>query len=255
VRSPVFRTICFLSLSALCLLAEDRPTFAVASIRPHAPNDDRFFVRPPSNGGFSATGSVAKLLVMLAYDVQESQITGGGSWFGAEKWDIEAKSDDGGKHNVEETRRMFQNMLEERFALRVHRGTQERPAYLLTIAKGGSKLKAPEHPGPTDIRVMGNAISRQRGELSRMTQLLSGALGRPVVDRTGLSGIYDIQLQWDDAPIPGGGVIGLDAPAAPDTNHGSIFTAVEQQLGLRLVSGRAPVEMLVIDQIKPASEN
>lgn len=251
----MFKTICFLSLSALCLLAEDRPTFAVASIRPHAPNDDRFFVRPPSNGGFSAIGSVAKLLVMLAYDVQESQITGGESWFGTEKWDIEAKSDDGGKHNVEETRRMLQNMLAERFALRVHRGTQERPAYVLTIAKGGPKLKVPEHPGSTNVRVTGNSISLERGELSRMTQLLSGALGRPVVDRTQLSGLYDIQLQWDEAPIPTGGVIGLDAPAAPDSNHGSIFTAIEQQLGLRLVSERAPVEMLIIDQIKPASEN
>jgi uncharacterized protein (TIGR03435 family) len=251
----VFRTICFLPLFTLCLLAQDRPTFAVASIRPHAPNDDRLFVRPPSNGGFSATGSVAKLLVMLAYDVQESQITGGENWFGVEKWDIEAKSDDRGKHSVEETRRMLQNLLEERFALRVHRETQQRPAYVLTIAKGGPKLKAPEHPGSTNIRVAGNSISLERGELSRMTQLLSGALGRPVVDRTGLNGIYDIQLHWDDAPIPGGGVIGLDALAAPDTDRGSIFTAIEQQLGLRLVSERAPVEILVIDQIKKASEN
>jgi hypothetical protein len=223
-----FKTICFLSLSALCLLAEDRPTFAVASIRPHAPNDDRFFVRPPSNGSFSATGSVARLLVMLAYDVQESQITGGESWLGTEKWDIEAKSDDGSK---------------------------EHPAYVLTIAKGGPKLKVAERSGSTNIRVTGNSISLEQGELSRMTQLLSGALGRPVVDRTGLSGLYDIQLQWDEAPIPSGGVIGLAAPAAPDTDHGSIFTAVEQQLGLRLVSKRAPVEMVVIDQVKPASEN
>jgi uncharacterized protein (TIGR03435 family) len=227
----------------------------VASIRPHAPNDDRFSVRPPSNGRFTAIGSVAKLVVMLAYDVQESQITGGESWFGTEKWDIEAKSDDGGKHNLEETRRMLQNLLEERFALRVHRETRERPAYVLTAAKGGPKLKVPEHTGSTNIRVTGNSISVERGDLSRMIQLLSSALGMPVVDRTGLSGLYDIQLQWDEAPIPSGGVIGLDAPAAPDTDHGSIFTAIEQTLGLRLVSERAPVEIIVIDHIKKASQN
>lgn len=250
----MFKLLCFLAVSALYLSAADNPMFAVVSIHPHAPNDDHFFVRPPSHGGFSATGAVARLVIMLAYDVQESQITGGESWIGTDKWDIEARSDDTGNHTLGETRRMLQNMLADRFALGVHRETEQRPAYVLTVSKGGSKLKASDQ-GPTNIRVSGNSISLDRGDLSRMTQLLSSALGRPVVDQTGLSGLYDMHLQWDDAPIPNGGVIGLGAPAAPDTNHGSIFTAIEEQLGLRLVSKRAPIEMLIIDEIKPPSAN
>jgi uncharacterized protein (TIGR03435 family) len=250
----MLRLLCLLAVSALCLSAVDHPAFAVVSIHPHALNDARFFVRPPSQGRFSATGAVARLVIMLAYDVQESQIAGGDSWIGTDKWDIEARSEEAGNHTTGETRSMLQNMLADRFALGVHRETEPRPAYVLTLAKGGSKLKVSEQ-GVTNIRVSGNSISLDHGELSRMTQLLSSALGRPVVDQTGLAGLYDMHLQWDDAPIPNGGVIGLDAPAAPDTNHGSIFTAIEQQLGLRLVSKRVPVEMIVIDRIQPPSAN
>src|SRR5215475_14745599 len=84
--------------------------FEVASIRPQAPDDHRFFVRPPNRGQFTANGTVAKLLVMLAYDVQESQIMGGPSWFGTEKWDIQAKSENI-QHDVAETRLMLQHLL------------------------------------------------------------------------------------------------------------------------------------------------
>jgi uncharacterized protein (TIGR03435 family) len=238
------------------LPAADDPAFAVASIHRHAPGDEQFFVRPPGNGRFEATGSVARLLVMLAYDVQESQIVGGESWVGSEKWDVLAKSDDGGRHGNAETRRMLQNMLADRFGLRAHRETQERPAYVLTVARGGVKFKDSGKDGPMNLRVSSHSISLERGELSRMTQVLSGALGRPVVDRTGMAGRYDFDLQWDDAPVQGGSGIGLDVDAAPPgEEHGSIFTAIQRQLGLRLVSENVPVEVLKIDAIRRPSEN
>lgn len=251
----MFKAFFLVCISLLCLRGDDAPTFSVASIHRHAPDDSSFFVRPPGNGRFTATGSIARLLVMLAYDVQESQIVGGPDWFSSEKWDVEAKSDDGARHSVEETRRMLQSMLEERFALRVHRDTQERSAYVLAVAKGGAKFKPSEHAGSTNIRFTGNSITLERGELSRMSQLLSGALGRPVIDRTGLTGPYDLSLQWDDAPVPEGGVLGLAAPAAPGNDHGSIFTAVQEQLGLRLEPQRVPVEVIVIDRIERPSPN
>jgi len=106
-----------------------------------------------------------------------------------------------------------------------------------------------------NVRVSGNSIALDGGDISRFTQLLSSALGKPVVDRTGLSGNYDIHLQWDDTPVSSGGVIGLAEPATSDMNHGSIFTEIERQLGLRLVYERAPVKILVIDHIEPASAN
>jgi uncharacterized protein (TIGR03435 family) len=233
----------------------DAQAFEVASVHPHSPGDARFGVKMPVNGQFAATGVVTKLLVMLAYDVQESQIVGGPDWFATDKWDVQAKSGDGSTHSSEETLHMLRSMLEERFGLRIHRETQQRPAYVLTVAKGGPKFKSPEESGSTNYRITRNSISLERGDIARMAQFLSTALGRPVIDQTGLSGIYDLSLQWDDAPVPEGGVPGLDTPAVPGNDRGSIFTAIQDDLGLRLESRRAPVEVIVVDRVERPSEN
>ena len=244
--------------SLVCLLVSlrgaDAPSFDIASIRPHAPDDKLFWVKLPADGRFSATGTAAKLILMVAYDIQDTQIVGGPSWLATEKWDIEARSDERGKYSVEDTRGMLQNLLRERFALRIHRETAQRPAYMLTIPKGGPKFKARDEGGSTNVQVTGNSIRLERGPLSRMTQLLSAALGRPVIDRTGLDGLYDLSLQWDDAPIREGGVAGI-VPAAPGNDHGSIFTAIQDQLGLRLEPQQAPVEVIVVDRMERPSEN
>jgi uncharacterized protein (TIGR03435 family) len=150
---------------------------------------------------------------------------------------------------------MLRSMLEDRFSLRVHRETELRAAYVLTVGKNGPKFMERHDDRSTDVRVTGHSIRLESGELERMTQLLSTALGRPVVDRTGLKGIYDLSLQWDDAPLREGGVPGLEGPPAPGNDHGSIFTAIQEQLGLRLESERVPVEVLVIDKIEKPSPN
>jgi uncharacterized protein (TIGR03435 family) len=245
----------FLLGIALSCLGADALRFDVASIHPHAPDDPRFRVRMPTNGRFTATGSVAKLLVMIAYDVQETQIVGGPGWFATQKWDIEAKRDDRDPHSSEDTLRMLQNLLADRFAMQIHRETAPLQAYILTVAKGGPKFKASGPEGATNFRIAGNSIQLERAGLARLTQLLSGALGRPVVDRTGLDGVYNLSLQWDDAPVPEGGVLGVDAPAAPGTQHGSIFTSIQDQLGLRLDSERTPVEVIVVDRLERPSAN
>jgi uncharacterized protein (TIGR03435 family) len=254
-QMPLWKSACILLLAAALLPAAD-PAFAVVSIHRHAPNDTRFFVRPPSAGHFTAAGADAKLLIMLAYDIQESQIAGSEEALTTDKWDILAKSDTGTGtvHTVEETRVMLRNALAERFGLRAHWETRDLSAYVLTVSKNGYRFRESQRDAP-NVRVSGNSIALEGGDFARLTQLLSSALGRPVVDRTGLTGHYDLQLQWDDAPIPTGGVMGANAPAAVDNNHGSIFTAVDQQLGLRLSSGRAPVRVLVIDHFEPATEN
>jgi uncharacterized protein (TIGR03435 family) len=197
---------------------------------------------------------VVRLVLMLAYNVQESQIAGGPSWIGTDRWSIDAKSEAGAAHSIEETRQMLQNLLRDRFGLQAHRETREQSAYVLKIAKGGPRLKASE-TGTTNIRISGSAIGLEHGEISRLTQLLSSALGKPVVDQTGLTGHYDVSLQWSDAPVADGGVIGLDAHATADPNRESIFSAIQDQLGLQLVSQREPVEMIVIDKIERPSAN
>lgn len=229
-------------------------TFDVASVRPQAPEDRGFLVRPPNRGQFTANGAVAKLLVMIAYDVQESQIVGGPSWLGTEKWDIQAKSETD-KHNVEETHLMLQRLLADRFGLRLHRSTEQLPVYVLTINKGGLKFKASQAT-VMNLQAGPNSIIMQGATIDRLIGVLATALGRPVVDRTGLTGSYDLTVQWDDAPVRNGGFPGTANPpgTAAGIERGSIFTALPDQLGLRLDAQRAPVDVLVIDEItRPAA--
>jgi uncharacterized protein (TIGR03435 family) len=231
--------------------------FDVASVRPQGPDDRGFFIRPPNRGQFTANGVVAKVLVMLAYDVQDSQIIGGPDWFATEKWDIQAKSEHE-EHSVDETRLMVQHLLAERFALRLHRSTTPLPVYVLTVGKGGPKFKLSERTS-SNLQVGPNSILMQGGTIDRLTGVLATALGRPVLDQTGLKGSYDLSVQWDDAPVRGGGLPGIPDPrpiaTAPGTERGSIFTAVPDQLGLRLEAQRAPVDVLVIDEIQRPTPN
>jgi uncharacterized protein (TIGR03435 family) len=242
-------------LFALCSHGQGAPGFDIASVRPHAPDDTRFLVHMPTNGQFSASGVAAKLVMMLAFDVQESQLIGGPDWLATEKWDIDAKRDDQLRHSVEETRGMVQKLLADRFALRIHRETQQRPAYVLTVAKGGPKFQSVREEKSTDVRVTANSVRLEAGGIDRLALVLATSLGRPVVDQTGLNGRYDLSLDWDDAPVAQGGVPGLDTPAPPGNDHGSIFTAVQDQLGLRLEPRRAPVEVIVIDRMERPSAN
>jgi uncharacterized protein (TIGR03435 family) len=227
-------------------------SFDVASIRP----DDRgLFVRPPNCGQFTAWGAVAKLLVMFAYDVQDSQIVGGPPWFATDKWAIQAKSDKD-QYSVEETRTMLQHLLADRFSLRVHRSTQEVPVYVLSVAKGGPKFKASEGER-TNVQIGPNSISLQAATIDRLTTVLATSLGRPVIDRTGLTANYDLSVQWDDAPVRDGGLpgVGATAPIPSGNERGSIFTALPDQIGLRLDSQRAPVQVLVVDGIERPTAN
>ena len=244
-----------LLLASAILARLNGQSFDVASVRPHAPDNEVFHVRLPNGGHFAAVGAPVKLLVMIAYGVQESQIAGGPSWFASEKWDIEAKCEDV-RHSADETSQMLRNLLEERFSLRVHRDTEQRPVYVLTVAKGGPKFK-PSEKNTTNIRPTANSFSVQRGNISVVTGLLATSLGRPVLDRTGLTGLYDFFVQWDDAPVRQGGVPGTAPPPddSPGSDRGSIFTAVQDQLGLRLELQRAPVEVIVVDGMDRPSAN
>jgi len=236
----------------ICPLAKAQ-VFEVATIRPHAPDDARFLVRFPVNGRFTATGATARLITRMAYDVQEDQLIGGPSWFATDQWDIQAESGNPATRSAGDTRLMLQKLLENRFGLRVHRENRNRPAYVLTVGKGGPKFQADESDGPTDIHVTATSIETRGAELSKITQTLSTALGRTVVDGTGLKGRYSVSLAWDE--IPGMGNTPGAEPSLSRNEHGSIFTAVEEQLGLRLEARHAEVQTIVVDRIERPSEN
>jgi uncharacterized protein (TIGR03435 family) len=232
-------------------------SFDVAGIHPHAPDDSRFLVRAPNGGHFTAVGAVGKLLVMIAYGVQDSQIVGGPGWFADEKWDVEAKSDDA-RHSADETCRMLRKLLEERFSLKIHRDTEQRSVYILKLAKGGPRFRLSER-NTTNLLVGSNAIDLQRGSIARLAGVLATAVGRPVLDRTALTGLYDLSITWDDAPVSQGGMPGIAVSPAPGgstgSDRGSIFTALRDQLGLRLEPRREPVEVIVVDGMERPSAN
>jgi uncharacterized protein (TIGR03435 family) len=239
----MLRALLIAAAITLCLSASNPPKFAAVSIHRLAPDDSSFFVKPPGNGKFTAVGATARFMIVLAWDLQDSQIAGGPTWFATDRFSVEANSDDGQPHNPAETREMLQNMLADRFALRTHHETREGTAYVLTVAQNGSKLKQSQTQS-TNVRIGTNSIQLEGATLSRFAQQLSAILERPVIDRTGLEGTYDASLLWSDT-----------LPKNADPDQVSIFTAIQDQLGLSLVSQRAQIDTLVIDSINTPSPN
>jgi uncharacterized protein (TIGR03435 family) len=228
-----------------------QPSFEVASVRLNQSGERRYSIGPKGDR-FSATNIRLCDLVTWAYDLEAFQITGGPSWFSSDRFDVEAKAE--GASSVGQFRLMLRPLLAQRFALRVHREARQGPVYALVVAKGGPKLKAAQCVGiPSPLNPCGGFSGSLRGSLigradslAEFVKPLSSILGRPVVDKTGLGGIYDFDLNWtpDEMARPGPG--DPDAPAV-DPNGPSFFAALQEQLGLRLESAKGAVEVLVID--------
>lgn len=241
------------------------PEFDAASIKPAKPGDMRGSTfNFTSGGGLAVTNGTLKDLVESAYDVRDFQIIGGAGWVDSDRYDVTAKSahgDPGTTTGITETRQRLQALLSQRFMLRVHRETRELPVYALVVGRNGSKLVSAENPTTHDGARRG--IQRECGRMTGtsasiadLTVALSRQLGRPVVDRTGFTGRYDFQVSWmpDSGPcaVPAGGE---GAGAVASSDGPSLFTALQEQLGLKLESTKGPVEVIVIDSAEKASEN
>ncbi len=258
--------------------ANPLPSFEVASIRQNRSEDGRFKIQLPP-GRFVATDVSVHFLIEWAYNVKDYQISGGPKWVTAEKYDVDAKMEDTPATETkvlnldqlaEQRRLMLQSLLSDRFKLKLIQQTKELPVYVLVIAKNGPKLqesKAGEtHPngqlgGPGMMRMQRGQLTGQGLPISNLVRLLSEQLGRTVLDRTGLTGDYDFTLQWapeGSAPlamVPEGGRPETVRTPLPESSGPSIFTAVQEQLGLKLKPQRGPVETLVIEQVERPSEN
>jgi uncharacterized protein (TIGR03435 family) len=222
-------------------------SFEVASVKPGRPGDARgstFQFTP--GGGLKVTNGTLKGIIETAYDVRDFQIAGGPGWLSSQPWDISARSasDDG----INETRRRLQALLAQRFQLKVHRETKELAAYALTVAKSGPKLlEGVSANTPAGVRRGCGQMTGIRASMANLALYLSRQLERPVLDRTGLSGRYDFQLDW--APDS-------SACSAPANDDGpSIFTALQEKLGLRLESTKSPMEIIVVDYAEKADDN
>jgi uncharacterized protein (TIGR03435 family) len=254
------------------------PAFDVVSIKPNKSGGGmiRVMNRPD---GYSASNISLKILIQAAYGIREDLISGAPGWVDSARYDIDAKVDGADvealkKLTPEQRRLILQPLLADRFKLKVHTETKQLPVYELVVAKGGSKLKeaivgdiyANGIKGPDGVG-RGGMVRMGRGQLtaqgvpmSSVVNMLSQQLHRTVIDKTGLTGKYDLELNWtpDEGegmgpPPPGGGQPHGDAPT--EGSGPSIFTATQEQLGLRLQSGKGPVDTLVIDHVETPTEN
>jgi uncharacterized protein (TIGR03435 family) len=239
--------------------------FEAASIKPSAPMEMgrvNVGVQMLPGGRISMSGVTAKILIQQAYGVRDFQIVGGPAWLGSERYDITAKPE--GAATPEQVKVMVQGLLVDRFKLQFHRETKELPTYALLVAKGGPKFHESEAVPEGSDKPKGARMMMERGRfslqsapVSALANQLGQLLGRSVIDKTELAGNYDFKLEWtpDEGErrmirAPGG-----DAPAPAETAGPSIFTAVQDQLGLKLESTKGPVEILVIERAEKASEN
>jgi uncharacterized protein (TIGR03435 family) len=241
------------------------PQFEAASIKPSAPGNLRgstFEFLP--GGGLRIVNGTLKAILETAYEVREFQTLGGPNWAGSERYDILASgvgaSQTVGPEDIKTTRLRLQTLLAERFKLEVHRETRELPEYSLEVAKGGPKLVDSETSSPSGNAAAG--IQRSCGQMigtktttANLSLMLSRQLDRPVLDHTGLTGKYNFRFEWTPEAGP------CSVPNTPPeiapvpSNAPSIFTALQETLGLRLESIRGPVDSLVIDHADRPSEN
>jgi uncharacterized protein (TIGR03435 family) len=261
--------------------AQDAPrstaTFEVASVKPNKEGGPSS-VRVTPGGTLTVTNNNLRNIIRNAWNITNDQIVGGPGWIDSDRFDIVAKAS--GSFKPEEGRAMLQGLLAERFGLATHTEVRELPAYLLVLARkdgalgpqmkqseldcatllaavtAGGKMpeRLPNGNLPCGISVRGaqGLVTGNGVAMEQLARNLVGGVGRIVVDKTGLKGYYDINLTFaPEGPPPPG------APAgpAPDPSAPSLFTAMQEQLGLKLEPGRAPIDVLVIDRVeKPAAD-
>jgi bla regulator protein blaR1 len=240
--------------------------FDVASIRANKSQDfgARFAF---TADGFNATNISLIMLLKLAYGVEEDQIVGLPRWVQSERFDIAAKvlGKDLRKLSIEQRKHMIRSLLADRFQLRFHEVEKSVPVYTLVISKNGSKLRSSK-PGSCSLRTEQSQTLRMVGRgyvlglcvpMELITQMLVDQLGRPVIDRTGLKGNFDFALHWTpDEEVPfRGHELSPQQSTGPDSEWPTLFTAVNEQLGLRLKGEKGPAGAIAIDHLEEPSAN
>jgi len=251
-----------------------KPSFEVASVKPNKSSDRRpkeeFF---PNR--YVGTNVTMRTLIHAAYGIpnpygQRYYLKGGPDWLDSERFDVEGKVEDGAlpptlsaKDRNDQIRLMLQTLLADRFQLNVHHEIKEVPIYEMVVAKNGPKLqKATEDRECPGIPVgstacpgrftggMRTGLMAKAVDLSELAQFLSAIADRPILNKTGIPGLFDITTT-PFKPAPGSRIEGNADPETIPT----IFTMLPEQLGLKLESAKGPVEVLVIDHVERPSEN
>jgi uncharacterized protein (TIGR03435 family) len=245
--------------------------FEVVSIKPSDPGKFGSSMRDTA-GQATYTGITVAMLVRGAYDLRDFQLVGGPAWISASRYNIAAKppagepefpanpvtATDEQRETFRQRRRaMVRAMLADRFQLKVHKEIRELPVYALTVAKSGTKLGGVKvsdpnlRPGMEMLRE-GSFTGIQIG-VDSLVQALSRSMDRIILDQTGLKGKYDVNLKW--TPEQSLGAATANGPIPADQDAPTIFTALQEQLGLKLESSKGPVEVIVIDHVERPSGN
>jgi uncharacterized protein (TIGR03435 family) len=221
-------------------------TFEVAAIRSNNSGDNNTQIAFPKGGRLVVANATVMTLMRNAYGLLPFQLGGVPSWLDKDHYDINARTDDSVDITQDNLKQPLQKLLADRFHLKVHWETREEPIYRLTTEKTGPKFQlhtdAPGHGMNTrktsaEVLMRGTAVP-----MSELAYNLGMQLSRYVVDQTGLPGQYDFDLNWGSDQLP-------------DSAKPSLFTAIRQQLGLRLEPGKGPMQVLVIDSVEKPSEN
>jgi len=242
-----------------------KPEFEVATIKPSDPNQPGWGITVNPSGVLRTRNTTLNDLIKFAYDMHPKQVVGTPAWADSDKFDIEAKPDKPGMPSVNQMKVMLQKLLADRFSLATHKDSKELSAYAITVAKSDVKIKKEEN---STIPVPGFGGLPQRGFNARNATLAEFAsvlqaqfMDLPVIDQTGLGDTrYTFMVKF--TPDPGMRPFGGAAPPpearppTPDTDAPpDLFSAMEQQLGLRMQKTKAPVEVMVIDKIEKPSSN
>jgi uncharacterized protein (TIGR03435 family) len=241
-----------------------RPEFEVASIKLNKSADGRIMVMP-AGGRFTATNIPLQFLIENAYRIKDFQLSGAPSWLLSERYDIEAKAE--GTPGYDAMLPMLQTLLEDRLQLKFHHETKELPIYALVVAKTGKIhvsegvcSPVPSGAPPCRFMILPGHLGGQSIGIAQLVDALSRLSNRIVLDKTNLSGKYDINLDYTPEQgqfqgPPGGPPPGMPPLPPVDPNGPSLFTALQEQLGLKLVSQKGAVEIMVIDRVERPSEN
>jgi uncharacterized protein (TIGR03435 family) len=249
------------------MAADAKPTFEVATIKPSGPDTPGTFITVGRGGGnlFTTGNSTLQDLIVFAYGVHPKQLSGAPGWSESDKYDVSGKPDTAGLPSIAQMQAMVKQLLAERFHLTFHKEKKELSCYAITVGKNGLKIAKTTITGRTlpgfGGRGPGNIVVQNATMEEFAGFLQSRILERPVVDQTGLTDRYDFGLKWtpDVAQAP----LGPNAPPAPNPPPASenvdappdLFTAFLQQLGLKIESTKAPVDVMVIDKVEKPSAN
>ena len=262
IRRIVLLALAVLTSGAFAQTPAPRSTFdafEVATIKPVQPDakSGRYITMQGVNR-FVGKNYTLKLLIAAAYNLNPRVVSGGPDWMESEHYDISALTPGDVRPTRDEQMGMLRKLLTDRFQLAFHREPREFSIYVLEVAKGGPKLK--DTAKPDDVPALINVVYPQSIKLPArnvsmgdfVSMLQRAVLDRPVVDKTGLTGRYDFDLEWAPDESQFNGDVGS---AAADANAAPLFTAIQQQLGLKLTATRGPVDALIVDKAERPSAN